>query len=134
MRSYYRRISKHHMLLPNLGRFKRLLLPVAISKHHMLLPNIPHTLWMPVSHDFKTSYVITKPVQFLDISSSSIFQNIICYYQTLPDMDVLYPSPISKHHMLLPNKGKGYARRSAPYFKTSYVITKLTVLSHPSIR
>ena len=75
-----------------------------ISKHHMLLPNLYNKQLLLSSFYFKTSYVITKPLRTWGGTSFVIFQNIICYYQTL--LDVLWRRRdfcISKHHMLLPN-------------------------------
>ena len=77
---------------------------IVISKHPMLLPNYARR-WFLEEYNlyFKTSYVTTKPF-FVNISINfSLFQNILCYYQTsltnLPD-------------------------RLYHYFKTSYVTTK----------
>ena len=85
--------------------------------------------------DFKTSYVITKLFFGYTINTAFTFQNIICYYQTGKRFKRNnFPSVISKHHMLLPNAGSNLYTQLCEYFKTSYVITKLTVLSHPSIR
>ena len=63
----------------------------SISKHHMLLPN--------------------ETIEYMNVPVA-LFQNIVCYYQTLVS--------------LKRNLGK-------LHFKTSYVTTKLTVLSRSSI-
>ena len=59
-----------------------------------------------------------------------LFQNILCYYQTFMFAVAVFLS-ISKHPMLLPNESnRKFQFFTKLYFKTSYVTTKPTVLSH----